>query len=564
MSSRGRLFAFALLAAAACSRAPATSKQGLAALPEIDGAAALEHIKRLSTDEMEGRAPGGKGEDPTIAYLTQQFQAAKLEPGNPDGTYVQKVPLVSLTSSEMSPLSIKKGDQVTTLAVHDEAVAFSQRVTDAVAVTDSEVVFVGYGVQAPEFKWDDFKGMDVKGKTLIVLINDPPIPKEGAPDGLDPAMFGGKAMTYYGRWTYKYEKASELGAAAVFIVHETKPAAYPFSVVQGFGSERFDLVTPDKNMGLVGISGWLSLEAATRLCSAAGQDYQKLKQAALSPDFQPVPLGVTASMSFKQTTREIQSKNFIGKLTGSDPKLKDEYIVYTAHWDHLGIGDERDGDKIYNGAADNASGTAALIEIARAYAKAKPAPRRTILFLAVTAEEQGLLGSQYYAQFPLYPLEKTLADINTDNNLPMWGRTKDVSVVGFGASDLEDTLRQVAAEQGRVVRPDAEPEKGGYYRSDHFNFAKAGVPSLAVDDGIEYVGKPAGFGKQKREEYVANDYHSPSDEVKPGWDMAGFAEQARMLFAVGYRVAQADRWPEWKPGNEFKAIREKSLAAPAK
>ena len=548
---------------AACSRAP-EGPPTLAKLPDIDAAAALAHIKKLSSDEFGGRSPGSKGEEMTVEYLTAQLKAAGLEPGNPDGTWIQKVPLVGLTSSEMTPLSIKKGDQTTTLAPHDDVIAFSQRVTDAIALTDSEVVFAGYGVQAPEFQWDDFKGLDVVGKTLLVLINDPPVPDPKVAGGLDPAMFGGKAMTYYGRWTYKYEKAAELGAAAVFIIHETVPAAYPFSVVQGFGNERFDLVTPDKNMGLAAIEGWLSVEAATRLLAAAGQDFQVLKAAAVTREFKPIPLGVTASMSFKQTSHPIESRNVIARLTGSDAALKNEYVIYTAHWDHLGVGDERNGDKIYNGAADNASGTAALLEIARAMKKASPPPRRTILFMAVTAEEQGLLGSQYYAQFPLYPLDKTLADINADNNLPMWGRTRDVTVVGYGASDLEDVLGQAAAEQGRTVKPDAEPEKGSYYRSDHFNFAKSGVPSLAVDDGVDYVGKPAGFGKTRREEYLANDYHSPSDEVKPDWDLSGFAEQAKLLFAVGYRVAQGAKYPAWRPGNEFKAIRDKALAASAK
>jgi Zn-dependent M28 family amino/carboxypeptidase len=562
MSFPRRLVALALVSA--CTRTP-EAPPTLAKLPDIDANAALAHIKMLSSDEFGGRAPGTEGENRTIQYLTVQFKEmsldGRIQPGNPKGGWLQKVPLIGLTPVDVAPLLVKKGEETQSFAPQTDVVAFSQRVTDAISVADAEVVFAGYGVQAPEFQWDDFKGMDVKGKVVVVLVNDPPVPDPQANDGLDPKVFGGRAMTYYGRWTYKYDKGAELGAAAVLIVHETGPAGYPFSVVQGFGGqERFDLVTADKNMRRPAIQGWLSLEAATRLFTAAGQDYQKLKAQAATRDFKPVSLGVTASMGFKQKTRTVESNNVIARLPGSDEKLRDEYVIYTAHWDHLGIGEARDGDKIYNGAVDNASGTAALLEIARALSKAKPAPKRTILFMAVTAEEQGLLGSQHYAENPLYPLEKTLANINTDANLPLWGRTRDVIVIGLGASDLDDYLRDAAKEQDRTLSPDAEPEKGSYYRSDHFNFAKVGVPALATDEGIDYRDQPPGFGKQKRDDYTANEYHAPSDHVKPDWELGGYAEHAKLLMAVGYRVAQADKYPEWKPGNEFRAIREKSLA----
>jgi len=546
-------FLAAALWASACSSKPSApaGPLPLAKLPDIDAAAALVHIKTLSADSFEGRAPGTAGEKLTVDYLTAQFKAAGLEPGNPDGTFVQKVPLVGITPSGSSPLVVKKGEQALSLSRHVEVVAYSQRVTEDVAIDGSEIVFAGYGVQAPEFDWDDFKGTDVKGKTLVVLVNDPPV--------ADQKLFGGKAMTYYGRWTYKYEKAAELGAAAVFVVHEIGPAGYPFSVVQGFGAESFDLVTPDRNMGRSAIQGWLSQAGASRLLASAGLDFQKLKAQAATREFKPVPLGMTASMSFAQTLRTVDSYNVVARLPGSDPKLVDDHVVFTAHWDHLGIGEERNGDKIYNGASDNASGTAALIEIARAMKKAQPPPKRSILFLAVTAEEHGLLGSLYYAKFPLYPLARTLANINADNNLPMWGRTRDIPVIGLGASDLDDYLRAAAAEQGRTLSPDADPEKGSYYRSDHFNFAKVGVPALNVDEGLVYRDRPAGFGKEKRAYYVANDYHAPSDHVKPDWDLSGFAEQAKLLLAVGYRVAMADKFPEWKPGNEFRAVGEARL-----
>jgi Zn-dependent M28 family amino/carboxypeptidase len=554
MSSRSRLVVVALCAAACSSKSSAPAGPlPLAKLPDIDAAAALAHIKALSSDRFEGRSPGTNGEKLTVEYLTGQFKAAGLEPGNPDGTYLQKVPLVGITPSGSSPLVVKKGEAALSLARHVEVVAFSQHVAADIAIDGSEIVFAGYGAQAPEFSWDDFKGTDVEGKTLVVLVNDPPVP--------DAKIFGGKAMTYYGRWTYKYEKAAELGAAAVFVVHEAGPAGYPFSVVQGFGTERFDLVTPDKNMGRAAIQGWLSQAAASRLMAAAGLDFQKLKAQAATREFKPVPLGMTASMSFAQTLRTVDSHNVVARLPGSDPKLAEEHIVYTAHWDHLGIGEERNGDKIYNGAADNASGTAALLEIARAMKRAQPPPRRSILFLAVTAEEHGLLGSEYYAKFPLYPLARTLANLNSDNNLPMWGRTTDVPVIGLGASDLDDYLRAAAAEQGRTLSPDAEPERGSYYRSDHFNFAKVGVPAMNVDDGLQYRGRPAGFGREKRAYYAEHDYHAPSDEVKPDWDLSGFAEQAKLLLAVGYRVAMAEKFPQWKPGNEFRAIGEARLKA---
>jgi len=344
----------------------------------------------------------------------------------------------------------------------------------------------------------------------------------------------------------------------VLIVHETELAGYPFSVVQGNLQEKFDLITPDKNMGRCAIEGWITLDAAKRILQMAGQDFDALKKQALSRDFKPVPLDLKASIAVRNTMRTLDSRNVTAKLEGSDPALKDQYVVYTAHWDHLGVGAPVNGDKIYNGALDNASGVAQLLEIAGSFVKAKPQPKRSILFVMVTAEEQGLLGSQYYSVTPIYPLAKTLANINIDG-VNQWGRTKDITVIGLGASDLDDYLRDAAAEQGRTLRPDPEPEKGFYYRSDHFNFAKQGVPALYTDTGVEYIGKPPEYSKQKRDEYTEKDYHAPSDEVKPDWDLSGAAEDAQLLYAVGYRVANADKFPEWKAGNEFKAKREEML-----
>jgi Zn-dependent M28 family amino/carboxypeptidase len=365
-------------------------------------------------------------------------------------------------------------------------------------------------------------------------------------------------MTYYGRWTYKYEQGAEKGAAAVLVVHETAPAGYPFSVVQGFLSERFDLVAPDKNLGKANIEGWLTVDAARKLFTMAGHDYDALKKQALTREFKPVPLGVKASMAVSNKLRTIDSRNVVAKLEGSDPVLKDEYVVYTAHWDHLGVGDPVNGDKIYNGALDNATGVAAVIEIAKALKQVQPQPKRSFLFLMVTAEEKGLLGSQHYSLNPLYPLAKTAANINVDG-VNQWGRTKDISIVGLGASELDDYLTQAAQEQGRTITPDPEPEKGFYYRSDHFNFAKQGVPALYPDSGVDYVGQSAEWGKAKRDEYTAKDYHAPSDQVKPDWDLSGAADDMQLFMAVGYRVANADTYPAWKPGNEFKAARDKML-----
>lgn len=544
-----------LLVATACGGA---APQTLADMPNLDTTRVLADITRLSSDEFQGRAPGSEGERLTVQYLTEQFKAAGLEPGNPDGTWVQKVPLVGMRPVVTSPFTITQGGKARQMKVLDDIVPFSRRVSETVALDKSDVVFVGYGIQAPEFQWDDYKGVDVKGKTILMLVNDPPIPGNGL-DGLDPATFGGKAMTYYGRWVYKFEKAAEMGAAGVLVIHETGPAGYPFAVAQGMGGERFNLSTPDKNMGKSAVEGWISLEAATGIFKGAGLDFDELKARAATRDFTPVPLKATASVTLTQQIRTLDSQNVVARITGSDSALNTEYVVYTAHWDHLGVGEPGpDGDTIHNGAMDNASGTATVLEIARAYKTLPTAPKRTVVFLAVTAEEQGLLGSEYYARFPLYPLDRTLANVNVDG-MNMWGRTSDATVIGMGASDLDDYLAAAAKEQNRMLLPDPESEKGFYYRSDHFNFAKVGVPALYIDDGTTFIDKPAGYGKQKRDDFTRLDYHKPSDQVKPDWDLSGLAEDGKLLFAVGYRVAMAATYPEWKAGNEFKAVRDKML-----
>jgi Zn-dependent M28 family amino/carboxypeptidase len=556
-----------LVANAACSssKAPEPAAETTAPpqqipigqLPEIDAEAVMSRTKTLSSDQFEGRGPGTKGETLTVKYLVDEFRKLGLKPGNTDGTYIQKVPLVGITP-DGAPLVLKKDGQEQRLKWHDDVVAWTKHVAATASIDNSELVFVGYGVVAPEFGWDDYKGIDVKGKTLVMLVNDPPVPDPDNADALDPKTFGGKAMTYYGRWTYKYEIGKEKGAAGVLLIHETEPAGYPFDVVQSKVTEQFDLITPDKNMGRVSIEGWVSLEQGKKLLQMGGQDYDALKKLAATRDFKPIPLGVTASMTLHNTLRTIDSRNVIARLEGSDPRLKDEYVVYTAHWDHLGIGIPVNGDRIYNGAQDNAVGCAGLLEIAKAFTRLPIPPKRSILFLSVTAEEQGLLGSEYYSVMPIYPLAKTLADINMDG-LNVHGRTTDLILVGFGASDLDDYVKAAAAEQGRQVKPDAEPEKGFYYRSDHFNFAKQGVPALDPDQGIDYVGRPEDFGRKVRDDYTQHRYHSPSDVVMPDWDLSGAREDLKVFFAVGYRVAQAAKYPEWKPGNEFRAKREAML-----
>ena len=530
----------------------------LKALPAIDPAAVLAHVTVLASDAFEGRAPGTAGEEKTVTYLIDQFTKLGLKPGNPDGTFVQKVPLVGITAAP-APMTITGGTGApVTLRWRDDVVAWTKRVADQAAIDRSELVFVGYGVEAPEFGWDDYKGVDMTGKTLVMLVNDPPVPDAQAPGTLDAKTFGGRAMTYYGRWTYKYEIGAKKKAAAVLIVHETGPAGYPFAVVQGFTGEQFTFDTPGRSADRVAVEGWITLDQAKALFARGGQDFDRLKAQAATRAFKPVPLNRAASMTIRNTVRRIDSRNVVARLEGSDPVGKAEHVVFTAHWDHFGVGEPVAGDRIYNGAKDNASGTAALLETARAFTRLPKAPRRSILFLAVTAEEQGLLGSAYYASQPLYPLATTLADINMDA-LNVTGRTRDLTIVGLGASELDAYALAAAKEQGRTLKPDAEPEKGFYYRSDHFNFAKQGVPALTVDEGVDYVGKPASFSEQVRAKWTADVYHKPSDEVTAEWDLSGLAEDVQLLFAVGYRVAEADRYPAWSPGNEFKAIRDAQL-----
>ncbi len=542
-----------------CAAASTAPRVLAPALSSITAADLLRHTQVLAGDDFEGRAPGTPGEDKAVGYLTNQFARLGLRPGNPDGTWVQDVPLVGLTATQ--PLfAYSAGDRHITVAQPTEGVIWTKRFVPAVKLDDTDVIFVGYGVVAPEYGWDDYKGVDVRGKTILMLVNDPAVPDPADPEKLDPRFFKGPAMTYYGRWTYKYEIAAEKGAAAAIIVHETGPAGYPWSVVAESNSqEQFDLARDDGNAGRAAIEGWVTVAEGRRLCATGGFDYDALKRQAVRKDFRPVPLGVKASFSLGNRRREVQSRNVVARLPGSDPQQRDEYVVFSAHWDHLGRDLKLTGDQIYNGAFDNASGVAALLEVAEAATKLKQPPPRSLLFLSVTAEEKGLLGTAYYAAHPLYPLDRTVADINVDGMNP-WGRTRDVEIIGYGQSTLDDLLTAAAATQGRTIKPDSEPEKGRFYRSDHFEFAKVGVPALYFKAGLDFVGQPAEFGRQKAAEYLKNDYHRVSDEVKPGWDLSGAVQDAQLFFQVGWEAAQADRWPVWKEGSEFKARRERMLA----
>jgi Zn-dependent M28 family amino/carboxypeptidase len=576
-----RILSFVLLAALltlaiACEQAPSSNQpaNSNSASTSIAGPAELkpaldtinandlrQHIKVLSADEFEGRGPGTKGEELSVKYLTEQYQRLGLKPGNPDGTYVQKVPLAGFTAEPTA--SFTAGGKKIDLTFRQDYVAISRRFVPVSKVENSDMVFVGYGVVAPEYGWDDYKDVDVRGKTIVMLINDPAVPDPNDATKLDEKMFKGKAMTYYGRWTYKYEIATEKGAAAAIIIHETGPAGYPYEVVSGSWSrENFDIQTPDKNMKRPAVESWITTERAKELLTASGQDFDALKKAAASKDFKPVALNAKANLTVKNTLREINSNNVVAKLEGSDPVLKNEYVIYTAHWDHLGRDPKLQGDQIYNGALDNASGCATILEIAAAFTKLPTPPKRSILFISVTGEEKGLLGAKYYATNPLYPLNKTLANINKDG-VNQWGRTKDITMVGDDNSTLIDLLRETASEQGRVVNPDPEPEKGFYYRSDHFEFAKQGVPALYTSSGIDYVGKDANYGKQKREEYTQKDYHKVSDEIKPDWDLTGAIDDAQLLTTIGYRIAQGEKFPEWKAGSEFKAKRDQMMKTAA-
>ena len=515
-------------------------------LAVITDEALHEHISVLASDEFEGRAPSSPGEEKTVAYLIEQFQALGLEPGNAGG-WTQDVPLVAITSAP-TPMVFTTPNGDVTLSVADDFVAWTKRVVERESVEDSELVFVGYGVVAPEYGWDDYRGLDVEGKTVVMLVNDPGFGSR------DPELFTGEKMTYYGRWTYKFEEAARQGAAAAIVIHQTAPASYGWEVVRGsWAGEQFSLVSADRNMSRAAIESWITEDAARELFAAAGQDFDALSQQAHQRGFEAVPLDAKLSVGVQNTIRESVSKNVIALLPALEDGAIDEYVIYTAHWDHIG----RDGDDIYNGAVDNASGTAGLLVLAEAFASLpeEQRPNRSLVFIAVTAEEQGLLGSQHYGENPVFPLAQTVAVINMDS-LNYIGPTRDITIVGYGASELDRTVDEVAAEFGREVKPDPRPSAGIYYRSDHFNFAKQGVPALYPNMGRDLIdgGREAGVAEAER--YTATRYHAPADDYSPDMDWTGAAEDLKLFFAIGRRLADSDAWPNWVEGNEFRMKRD--------
>src|SRR5438874_94119 len=527
------------------------------ALDVITPDALLAHIKILSSDEFEGRAPGTKGEELSIKYISDQFRSIGLKPGNPDGSYFQEVPLAGIKSEPKMVLAVA-GKQPVELKYPDDFVASSARLQPEIKVDNSDLVFVGYGVVAPEYGWDDYKGVDVRGKTILMLINDPAVPDSKDPSKLDEKMFKGKAMTYYGRWTYKYEIAAQKGAAAAVIIHETGPAAYPYSVVRSsWGKENYEIDAPNKNKDAIEVRSWITLDVASKLLTDCGQDFDALKKSAITKEFQPVVLNAKANVDIKQQVHSFKSHNVIGKLDGSDPKLQDEYVIYTAHWDHLGRHPELQGDQIFNGAIDNASGVASLIQLAAAFTKLNPPPKRSVLFMATTAEEAGLLGAKFYAEHPLYPLEKTLADINL-GSMKVWGKAGDIEDLSLGFSTVDDLLAAAAKQQGRSAIPDSRPDKGKIYRADNFEFSKVGLPSLYIGKGEHLLSRPE-TAPLRSDEFDSTDYHQVTDEIRPDWDLSGAVQDVQLLFEVGYQVANGDKFPEWKPRSEFKAKRDSML-----
>lgn len=520
------------------------------ALASIDESGLAEKVAILASDEFEGRLPGSPGEAKTIRYLETAFRGLGLEPGNGD-RYTQEVPLVSLTADPSMTLSVTAESGRRDLGYGEEFMAWTKRVIDRAELKASELVFAGYGIVAPEYGWDDYEGLDVEGKTVVVLVNDPGYATE------DPRTFNGRAMTYYGRWTYKYEEAARQGAAGALVIHRTEPAGYPWEVVRGsWSGPQFDLVAPDANLSRLAVEGWLTHQAATELFADAGLDLGELEAAAASPEFDPVSLNRRASLTIDNTIERQTSHNVLARLPGDE--RADELVVVMAHWDHLGRDPTLAGDQIYNGALDNATGTAGLLELAEAFAATEDRPARSVLFLAVTAEEQGLLGSKYYASNPVYPLERTVAAINMDG-LNIYGPMRDITVVGMGMSELDDYLADAAAVEGRVLRPDPEAEKGFYYRSDHFEFAKRGVPGLYTHTGVDHVEFGEEWGLERRAEYTAERYHKPADEYDAEWDLSGAVDDLKLLLRVGLRLAEGSEFPDWREGTEFEAVRDSTL-----
>jgi Zn-dependent M28 family amino/carboxypeptidase len=508
------------------------------------------HLRFLSSDLLEGRAPATRGGKLAEEYIATQLQAFGVKPGVGDSSYFQRVPIDVVKADPSTIRVTASGKANANLRFTDDVVVWPGSATDA-SSAKGELVFVGYGASAPEYKWDDFKGTDVRGKILLVLVNDPPA------TAAEPNLFGGKAMTYYGRWTYKYEEAERRGAAGMLIVHTTERAGYPWHVVVNSNSTEHRLLPRVASLPApIGVRGWITDSAATALLARAGLSMTDLRRAAESRDFRPVPTGITIAASMRNSLQHMSANNVVGVVRGIDPTVRDEYVAYSAHWDHFGIGPVVNGDSIYNGAADNASGVASILTIAHAAAEGVK-PRRSQLFVFVTAEESGLLGSAYFGEHPTVPASKIVAALNMDI-VPLYGRVRDLNVMGDNKSSLGPALAQLLKSEGIRLSPDAHPEQGHFYRSDHFSFAKAGIPSVSIGGGDDIVGRPAGWGLAQSDDYTAHRYHQPSDEYRSNFDLSGATQLADIVYRFGLALGNARTIPTWNPDAEFRAMREAS------
>jgi Zn-dependent M28 family amino/carboxypeptidase len=509
------------------------------------------HLRFLASDLLEGRAPATRGGRLAEEYIASQLQAFGVAPGVGDTSYYQRVPIDVVKADTRTIRVVASGKANANLRFTDDVVVWPGSATESSSAR-GELVFVGYGASAPEYKWDDFKGTDVRGKILLVLVNDPPAPAS------EPNLFGGKAMTYYGRWTYKYEEAERRGAAGMLIVHTTGPAGYPWQVVVTSNSTEHRLLPRDPSLPApIGVRGWITDSAASSLLAQAGLSMATLRKQAESRSFRPVPTGIIIDASMNNSLAHMSANNIVGVVRGTDPRLRDEYVAYSAHWDHFGIGPVVNGDSIYNGAVDNASGVASVLTIAHAAAAERVKPRRSQLFVFVTAEESGLLGSAYFAEHPTVPASKIVAALNMDV-APVGGKVRDLNVMGDNKSSLGPELTRLVAAEGIRLSPDAHPEAGHFYRSDHFSFAKAGIPAVSIGAGDDYVGRPAAWGLQQAEDYTSHRYHQPSDEYRSDFDMSGAAQLARIVYRLGTTVGNAQTVPTWNADAEFKALRDAS------
>ncbi|HEU4993803.1 MAG TPA: M28 family peptidase [Gemmatimonadaceae bacterium] len=509
---------------------------------EIDG-----HLRFLSSDLLEGRAPATRGGQLAAGYLASQLRAFGLRPGL-DTSYLQTVP-IDVVTADRSTMKIAASDKASAMLRHPEDVVVWAGSATPSSNARGQLVFVGYGATAPEYRWDDFKDVDVRGKILLVLVNDPPAPAS------EPRMFGGRAMTYYGRWPYKFEEAERRGAAGALIVHTTDAAGYPWHTVVGsWASGQRMLPRPSDAPPPLGFRGWIQDSAATALLKQAGLDLGELRERATRRDFRPVATGITLDVGFRNSVENLKSENVVGVVRGSDPKLRDDYVVFTAHWDHFGIGTPVDGDSIYNGTLDNASGTADLLAVARAAASGAP-PRRSLMFVFVTGEESGLLGSKYYAEHPTVPVERIVANLNVDGG-NLLGRTRDLRVLGDTKSSLGPSLATFVRPRGMRLSPEEHPERGYFYRSDHFSFAKVGVPAVSIGAGYDFVGRPKTWGVEQEEDYTAHRYHQPSDSYRPDFDLTGAVQLSDIVLEFGRWIANAATVPTWNADAEFRALRK--------